>query len=103
MSKKRGQYTREFKLEALHLWQSSGKSAAQIEQDLGLTSGRLYRLKRDLKEAGDDAFPGHGRQAGLEEELRRLRRELEITRQERDILKEAVGIFAAPKKRGSRS
>ena len=101
MSKKRRQYTREFKLEALQLWQSSGKSAAQIEQDLGLTSGRLYRWKRDLKEAG--AFPGPGRQAGLEEELRRLRRELEITRQERDILKEAVGIFAAPKKRGSRS
>ncbi len=103
MSKKRRQYTREFKFEALQLWQSSGKSAAQIEQDRGLSRGRLYRWKRDLKGAGDDAFPGHGRQAGLEEELRRLRRELEITRQERNILKEAVGIFAAPKKRGSRS
>ena len=103
MSKKRRQYTREFKLEALHLWKSSGKSAAQIEQDLGLTKGRLYRWKKDLKMAGDDAFPGHGRQVGPEEEIRRLRRELEIARQERDILKEAVSIFAAPKKRGSRS
>ena len=103
MSKKRRLYTREFKLEALRLWEISGKSAAQIEQDLGLTKGRLYRWKRDLKQAGDDAFPGHGRQVGLEEELRRLRHELEITQQERDILKEAVGIFAAPKKRGLRS
>jgi transposase len=103
MSKKRRQYTREFKLEALRLWKSSGKSAAQIEQDLGLTRGRLYRWQRVLAESGDDAFPGHGRQAGLEEEVRRLRQELEITRQERDILKEAVGIFAAPKKKGSRS
>jgi transposase len=85
------------------LWKSSGKSAAQIEQDLGLTRGRLYRWQRVLAESGDDAFPGHGRQAGLEEEVRRLRQELEITRQERDILKEAVGIFAAPKKKGSRS
>ena len=103
MSKKRKQYTREFKLEALKLWETSGKSAAQIEQDLGLTKGRLYRWKKDLKQGGDDAFPGHGRQIGLEEEVRRLRHELEITRQERDILKEAVGIFAAPKKSGSRS
>jgi transposase len=103
MSKKRREYTREFKLEALRLWESSGKSAAQIEEDLGLTRGRLYRWKTVLQQAGDEAFPGHGRQVGMEEELRRLRRELEITRQERDILKEAVGIFAAPKKRDSRS
>ncbi len=101
MSKKRRQYTREFKLEALHLWDSSGKSATQIEVDLGLTKGRLYRWKKDLQVAGEDAFPGQGRQTGPAEEIRRLRRELEITRQERDILKEAVGIFAAPKKRGS--
>lgn len=103
MTRKRRQYTREFKLEALRLWETSGKSAAQIELDLGLTSGRLYRWKRDLKQAGDDAFRGHGRQSELEEELRRVRHELEITRQERNILKEAVGIFAAPKKNGSRS
>lgn len=97
MTQKRQKYTREFKLEALRLWKTSGKSAAQIEQDLGLTHGRLYRWHKDLKQAGDDAFPGQGRQTGIEEELRRLRRELEITRQERDILKKAVGIFAAPK------
>ena len=103
MSKERRLYTREFKLEALELWASSGKSAPQIEQDLGLSKGRLYRWKSELKDGGEDAFPGAGRQVGLEEEVRRLRRELEIARQERDILKEAVGIFSAPKKRGSRS
>lgn len=103
MTKKRRQYTKEFKLEALQLWESSGKSAAQIEQDLGLTAGRLYSWKKSLKQAGEEAFPGQGRQTGPEEELRRLRRELDITRQERDILKKAVGIFAAPKKRDSRS
>ena len=83
MSKKRRQYTREFKLEALRLWESSGKSAGQIEQDLGLSKGRLYKWKSDLQQDGDDAFPGQGRQTSLEEELRRLRHELEITRQER--------------------
>jgi transposase-like protein len=36
---------------------------------------------------GREAFPGSGHQTALEEENRRLKRELERTRQERDILK----------------
>ncbi len=32
-------YTEEFKLEALELLKSSGKSAGQIERDLGITPG----------------------------------------------------------------
>ena len=43
MSKMRRQLPREFKLEALRLWNSNGKQAAQIEQDLGLMRGWLYR------------------------------------------------------------
>lgn len=46
MTNKRRQYTKEFKLEALQLWESSGKRAVQIEQDLGLTAGRLYCWKK---------------------------------------------------------
>ena len=46
----------------------------------------LYRWRRRYREAGEQAFPGSGRQTEQEAELRRLRRELETTRQERDIL-----------------
>src|SRR6266700_47775 len=42
---------------------------------------------RELAEHGPEAFPGSGHQTALEEENRRLKRELERTRQERDILK----------------
>jgi transposase len=38
---------------------------------------------------GEDAFPGKGHQIPIEEENRKLRREGEIVRQERDILKKA--------------
>lgn len=48
MKKDRRQYTREFKLEALRLLETSGKSATQIERDLGIGSGNLYRWKRKL-------------------------------------------------------
>ena len=40
-------YTEEFKLEALELLKSSGKSAGQIERDLGITPGLLVKW-RDL-------------------------------------------------------
>ena len=37
MSRNYRTYTKQFKLEALELLASSGKSAAQIERDLGIT------------------------------------------------------------------
>jgi transposase-like protein len=45
---------------------------------------------------GEQAFPGKGHQTALEEELRQIKRENEILKQERDILKKAVRIFAQP-------
>ena len=98
MKKERRQYSREFKLEAIRLWQSSGKSAREVEDDLGITRGRLYRWKRQLEAQEADSFPGQGRIPAADEELRRLQRELEIVKQERDILKKAVAIFSQPSK-----
>ena len=43
-----------------------------------------------LGPAEDQAFPGSGHQAAQEEEVRRLKRELEVVKQERDILKRAM-------------
>ena len=96
MKKIRRKYTREFKLEALRLLETSGKSAAQIERDLGIGSGNLYRWKRKLAEKGDYAFPGYGRLDPEQDRIRQLEREVEILRQERDILKKAVAIFSHP-------
>ena len=98
MTKKRRNYTREFKLEAVHLWQTSSKSATQIESDLGIGKGGLYRWKRELAKEGENAFPGHGRLAPDQERIHQLERENEILRQERDILKKAVAIFSHPSK-----
>jgi transposase len=98
MKKNRRQYTPEFKREALRLLETSGKSATQIERDLGIGSGNLYRWKRKLAVDGKDAFPGQGRLAPDQERIRKLEREIEVLRQERDILKKAVAIFSHPSK-----
>ena len=97
MKKTRRNYTREFKLEALRLLETS-KSAPQIERDLGIGKGNLYRWKQKLAADGKDAFPGQGRLAPDQERIRQLEREIKVLRQERDILKKAVAIFSHPSK-----
>ena len=87
-------YTREFKLEAVRLSESSEKTVAQIARDLGVRERVLYRWRHELREQREQAFPGKGHQSELEEENRRLRRELDLLKQEREILKKALGIFS---------
>jgi transposase len=96
MTQKRRRYTREFKLEAVRLWQTTEKRAREIEDDLGIAHGLLYRWKSRLTAKGEDAFTGQGRMSATDEEIRCLKRELEIVKQERDILKKAVAIFSHP-------
>jgi transposase len=103
MTKSRRTYDGEFKREALRLLETSGKSAAQLERELGLGAGCLSRWKQKQAEEGEQAFPGHGRLTAEQERLRQLERENEILRQERDILKKAVAIFSHPSRGDSSS
>ena len=98
MKETRRIYTSEFKLEAIRLSETSGKSDAQIERDLGISTGCLYRWKKKFAEDGKHAFPGHGRLTPEQEHIRQLERENKILRQERDILKKAMAIFSQPRK-----
>jgi transposase len=95
--KKRKKYTAEFKREAIRLAETSGKRVSEIERDLGLWRGAISGWRRALKRKGEEAFPGQGRLTETEERIRKLERENEILRQERDILKKAVAIFSHPK------
>jgi transposase len=94
----RKKYTREFKIEALRLFNTSGKSGREIEADLGIGSGMLYRWRKQLEAEGGGlrAFPGNGNPR--DEELAQLRKENVILREERDILRKAVAIFSRPKR-----
>src|SRR5436190_5114611 len=94
MAKVQKTYTREFKEEAVRLAQTSGKPIAQVARELGISDTSIHQWRKELAEHGTEAFPGSGHQTAQEEEIRRLKRELEITKQERDILKKAIGIFS---------
>ena len=94
MGKHKRQYTKEFKLEAIRLYENGDKSVRQVEQDLGITAGLLNKWRGKHQSDGSQAFVGTGHQTELESEVRGLRRENEVLRQERDILKKALVVFS---------
>jgi transposase len=94
MAKVQKTYTVEFKREAVRLAQTSGKPIAQVARELGISDASIHQWRKELMDHDSEAFPGSGHQTAQEEEVRRLKRELEITKQERDILKKALGIFS---------
>lgn len=85
---------KEFKIEAVRLASELGNTQAGIERDLGISQGIISRWKRELVKNGEQAFPGKGHLKSDDDELRRLKRENERLRRERDILKKAVAIFS---------
>ena len=87
MAKVQKVYTREFKEEAVRLAQTSGKPITHIARELGISDARVHQWRKELAQHSAVAFPGSGHQTALEEENRRLKRELERVQQERDILK----------------
>ena len=89
-------YTQEFKREAVRLAQTSGKPIAHVARELGISDASIHQWRKESAAHGQEAFPGSGHQTAQEEELRRLKRELEVTRQERDILKKALIVFSKP-------
>ncbi len=94
MQKTQRTFTKEYKLEAVQLVQTSKKPLAQIARDLGIADSTLHHWRKLFSEQGEQAFPGSGHQTPQEEEIRHLKRENDLLRQERDVLKKAIGIFS---------
>jgi transposase-like protein len=94
---KRQTFSKEFKLEAVRLLEEGKKPATDIARELGIPRNRLYKWKEQIDHHGENAFPGHGRPASPDTqaaEIARLKRELERTQEENDILKKAAAFFA---------
>lgn len=86
-------FTAEFKAEAVRLLeqrQAAGESLASVARELDLNPDLLRGWERQLR--GPSGSPRVGETAA--EELKRLRREVEILRQEREFLKKATAFFA---------
>ncbi len=84
-------YPPEFKVEAVHLVQQRERSLAQIARDLGVCE---QTLRNWMKRIEIDTGVRAGLTTEERDELRRLRRENRILKEERDILKKAAAFFA---------
>ncbi len=96
MGEKRRKFSREFKLEAVRMVTAGGHGLSVVARDLDVRPDMLRRWKRQLDEDPRQAFPGQGHLKPDEEEVRRLRRELDRVKEEREILKKALAIFSGP-------
>lgn len=98
MAGKRRQFTPEFKLEAVRMVNDSGRPISQVGRELGIRAEMLRTWKRQAESRAGltpgDVFPGTGKLTSSEEEIRRLRRELEQAKQENAFLKKAAAYFA---------
>lgn len=93
----RRRFTEEFKREAVKLASQPGASTAAIASDLGINANLLGRWKRERDESGSQSVTGNAASVSPAE-FERMRRELAKVKMERDILKKALGLFAADPK-----
>lgn len=98
MSKKRRQFDKAFKVEAVRLITEEGRTAASVARDLGIGGNLLHRWKQRYLAQKDTAFVGTGNFTPEQAEMRRLRLQLADVTEERDILKKAISVFSDRKK-----
>ncbi len=84
-------YPPEFKAEAVQLVQQRERSLARIARDLGVSE---QTLRNWVKQIEIDSGARAGLTTEERDELRRLRRENRILKEEREILKKAAAFFA---------
>lgn len=94
----RRSFTPEFKLEAVRLAALKDRPLSERARDLGIGPAMLRQWTRQATARaahdGTDVFPGHGKLTSQDEEIRHLRRENAVLREERDILGKATAFFA---------
>ena len=90
MPKTRPPYPEEFRREAVALIRSGQRSLAEASRSLGVSQ---QTLRTWLKREAVDAGRAEGVTSEEREELRRLRRENRVLREEREILKKAAAFF----------
>ena len=92
---RKNNYTQEFKDSTIKFCiDNSDKSVSSIAKDLGLNKGTLALWVKEYKAKNNLLPKNEIKNETLEEENKRLRKELSILKQEKEILKKAAAYAA---------
>ena len=96
MGKTRRKYSKEFKLEAIRVYENGERSTAEVERELGITPGLLGKWKREMEQQPNkrDAFRGQGKRTEAEERIRQLERENALLKEDKEILKKVLKMYS---------
>ena len=87
-------FSSEYKRNAVEMILHGGKRLQDVSRELGIDGTLLSKWKSDYKKLEGESFPGKGHQSETAEKIRRLEMELHKVKEERDILKKAIGFFS---------
>ncbi len=73
----RKKYTKEFKQDAVSLVTEQGYKVAEASRNLGIDHRMLGRWVKEFQDDENEAFRGNGKLTAEQEELRRLRAEIQ--------------------------
>ncbi len=91
--RKRRNFSREFKTEAVNLVLEQGYSVAEAARNLGINANLLSRWKKATEHPEGEEL-SLGSTTVVQAELKRLRKENKQLKIEREILKKAATFFA---------
>jgi len=96
MSKKRNQqkFTEQFKADAVNLVLTQNYSRSEVGRRLGVHQATIARWVREHKQEAEETANGQPSSKQLHEEVKRLKKENQRLRMEREILKKATAFFA---------
>ena len=96
MTQERRKYSKEFKIEAIRMLENGGRPLAEIERDLGISKGLLWKWKESIRRQPrqEEAFPGNGRLTETEARIRQLERENAMLKQDKEILKKVLVMYS---------
>ena len=96
MSQKRTRqtYTQEFKNDAVKLVIEQGYSTIEVGRRLGISQTNVSRWVLEYRRENEPSINGGATRSELENEVKRLHKENQRLRMEREILKKAAAFFA---------
>ena len=85
---------KEFKRDVVQLVTAKGVPVRKIARDLNIHPNPVHKWRREFLAEGDSAFIGKGNLKPEEAAFKRIEKELEDVKEERDIIKKTSAVFS---------